>query len=170
MLRHKLQAGRGGSSALAQTVSGLLWWSSSSPSSATRFPTGHRIKLLAESEKHVELREHNKRLHKALEEVSKELVRYGDGPPRPEPNADHLCPISRELMREPVTASDGHVYERASIERWIKEKTKGNKKVPVRSPKTGEPLESIKLIPAHMVRSQIIEWLEKYGIKDEPED
>lgn len=97
-------------------------------------------------------------------------MRYGDGPPRPEPNADHLCPISRELMREPVTASDGHVYERASIERWIKEKTKGNKTVPVRSPKTGEPLESIKLIPAHMVRSQIIEWLEKYGIKDEPED
>ena len=127
-------------------------------------------KLLAESDKHVETREHNKRLHKALEEVSKELVRYGDGPPRPEPNADHLCPISRELMREPVTASDGHVYERASIERWIKEKTKGNKTVPVRSPKTGEPLESIKLIPAHMIRSQIIEWLEKYGIKDEPED
>jgi GTPase SAR1 family protein len=134
-------------------------------------PPPAELKLLVvESEKHVELREHKKRLHKALEEVSKELVRYGDGPPRPEPNADHLCPISRELMREPVTASDGHVYERASIERWIKEKTKGNKTVPVRSPKTGEPLESIKLIPAHMVRSQIIEWLEKYGIKDEPED
>eukprot|EP00892_Ulva_mutabilis_P003541 jgi/Ulvmu1/1559/UM110_0022.1 len=31
-----------------------------------------------------------------------------------------LCPISREVMENPVLASDGHVYERAQIEAWLK--------------------------------------------------
>ena len=30
-----------------------------------------------------------------------------------------LCPISQEIMRDPVTCADGHSYERASIERWL---------------------------------------------------
>ena len=30
-----------------------------------------------------------------------------------------LCPISREVMDDPVLASDGHVYERAQIEAWL---------------------------------------------------
>lgn len=30
-----------------------------------------------------------------------------------------LCPISREIMENPVLASDGHVYERAQIEAWL---------------------------------------------------
>lgn len=30
-----------------------------------------------------------------------------------------LCPISRELMHNPVLASDGHIYERVQIESWL---------------------------------------------------
>jgi U-box domain len=30
-----------------------------------------------------------------------------------------LCPISRELMENPVLASDGHIYERCQIESWL---------------------------------------------------
>ena len=33
--------------------------------------------------------------------------------------ADFFCPISLELMRDPVMAYDGHSYERAAIERWF---------------------------------------------------
>ena len=29
------------------------------------------------------------------------------------------CPISRELMVDPVTLADGHSYEREQIVRWL---------------------------------------------------
>ena len=29
------------------------------------------------------------------------------------------CPISMEIMRDPVIAADGHTYERADIELWF---------------------------------------------------
>ena len=37
-------------------------------------------------------------------------------PGRPE---SHFCPISREVMRDPVIAPDGHSYERAQLEAWL---------------------------------------------------
>jgi len=33
-----------------------------------------------------------------------------------------FCPITHELMTDPVTDPDGHSYERSAIENWIKEK------------------------------------------------
>jgi hypothetical protein len=44
------------------------------------------------------------------------------------------CPISLELMEEPVIAMDGHTYERASIESWLR--------LHDYSPMTQEPLPS----------------------------
>ena len=32
---------------------------------------------------------------------------------------DFTCPISREIMSEPVIADDGHIYERQMIEQWF---------------------------------------------------
>ena len=32
-----------------------------------------------------------------------------------------LCPISMELMRDPVVLDTGHFYERAHIKRWLKQ-------------------------------------------------
>jgi hypothetical protein len=32
---------------------------------------------------------------------------------------DMLCPISCELMKDPVLAQDGHTYERCCIEQWF---------------------------------------------------
>ena len=32
---------------------------------------------------------------------------------------DLRCPITLEVMRDPVLASDGHSYERDAIERWL---------------------------------------------------
>lgn len=35
------------------------------------------------------------------------------------PPAAYLCPISQELMSDPVVACDGHTYERQSITEWL---------------------------------------------------
>jgi TPR repeat protein len=32
---------------------------------------------------------------------------------------EHTCPITGELMEDPVTAEDGHVYERSAIQKWF---------------------------------------------------
>ena len=71
----------------------------------------------------------------------------------PEPPDEFMCPITTELMTDPVLATDGHTYERSAIERWFATgKTS--------SPKTGEPLEVTAVFPNHSVRSMIRDWEE----------
>ena len=45
---------------------------------------------------------------------------------------EFCCPISLQLMEDPVLASDGHAYERAEIEQWFASNS--------RSPVTGQVL------------------------------
>ncbi|TKW39637.1 hypothetical protein SEVIR_1G192600v4 [Setaria viridis] len=61
------------------------------------------------------------------------------------------CPISLELMRDPVTVSTGQTYDRASIESWV---ATGNTTCPV----TRAPLADFTLIPNHTLRRLIQEW------------
>uniref|UniRef100_A0A7S3QAL4 Uncharacterized protein n=1 Tax=Chaetoceros debilis TaxID=122233 RepID=A0A7S3QAL4_9STRA len=58
-----------------------------------------------------------------------------------------LCPITREPFEDPVICCDGHTYERAAIEMWLRSNS--------RSPKTNQPLPSTDLIPNHSLRSSI---------------
>ena len=60
---------------------------------------------------------------------------------------EYLCPITTEIMTDPVTTLDGFTYERAAITEWLRTKDT--------SPKTGATLESKALIPNHLVRSMI---------------
>ncbi|XVF09260.1 hypothetical protein REPUB_Repub07fG0077300 [Reevesia pubescens] len=53
---------------------------------------------------------------------------------------DFRCPISLELMIDPVTVSTGQTYERSSIQKWFKA---GN----IICPKTGEKLTNTELVP-----------------------
>lgn len=48
---------------------------------------------------------------------------------------EFLCPITYELMREPVVAMDGHTYEKSAIEKWLKSNQT--------SPRSGEPMDTI---------------------------
>ena len=66
----------------------------------------------------------------------------------------YVCPITQELMNDPVFASDGHTYERQAIERWIAKNAT--------SPKTGCELEMTMLFPNHAMRGQIREWQEAH--------
>ncbi|XP_040377066.1 U-box domain-containing protein 25-like [Oryza brachyantha] len=61
------------------------------------------------------------------------------------------CPISLELMRDPVTVATGQTYDRASIESWV---ATGNTTCPV----TRAPLADFTLIPNHTLRRLIQEW------------
>jgi hypothetical protein len=72
---------------------------------------------------------------------------------RPDPPDALVCPISMELMRDPVLAMDSHTYDRSSIEAWLKTGKKT-------SPKTNEPLPSTTLLPNHAVKSMVQDYLE----------
>eukprot|EP00743_Colponemidia_sp_Colp-15_P015411 GILK01018529.1.p1 GENE.GILK01018529.1~~GILK01018529.1.p1 ORF type:complete len:347 (+),score=48.33 GILK01018529.1:72-1043(+) len=57
------------------------------------------------------------------------------------------CPITCELMQDPVVAADGFTYERWAIEKWLKHHDT--------SPCTGCSLPHKQLIPNFLIRSQI---------------
>nr|GLL23699.1 U-box domain-containing protein 26-like [Ipomoea trifida] len=61
------------------------------------------------------------------------------------------CPVSLELMRDPVTVCTGQTYDRTSIESWV---ATGNTTCPV----TRAPLMDFTLIPNHTLRRLIQEW------------
>ncbi|EEC73944.1 hypothetical protein OsI_08816 [Oryza sativa Indica Group] len=71
---------------------------------------------------------------------------------------DFRCPISLELMRDPVIVSTGQTYERAFIQRWI---DCGNRTCP----KTQLKLQNITLTPNYVLRSLILQWCEEKGIE-----
>ncbi|XP_078619035.1 WD repeat, SAM and U-box domain-containing protein 1-like isoform X2 [Branchiostoma floridae x Branchiostoma japonicum] len=61
---------------------------------------------------------------------------------------EYLCPISREIMVDPVIASDGYTYERKSIESWLQ---KGK----MTSPMTNALLPNMNLTPNRMLKMLI---------------
>ncbi|KAI4295663.1 hypothetical protein L6164_035682 [Bauhinia variegata] len=61
------------------------------------------------------------------------------------------CPISLELMRDPVTVCTGQTYDRTSIESWV---ATGNITCPV----TRATLADLTLIPNHTLRRLIQDW------------
>mmetsp|Transcript_36489 Transcript_36489/g.77608 ORF Transcript_36489/g.77608 Transcript_36489/m.77608 type:complete len:376 (-) Transcript_36489:322-1449(-) len=60
---------------------------------------------------------------------------------------DFLCPITQDLMSDPVIASDGNSYERAVIESWFSRCR--------RSPMTNEELPDTRLIPNRTLKRMI---------------
>jgi len=57
------------------------------------------------------------------------------------------CPITLQVMRDPVIAADGHTYERDAIRRWFTDHST--------SPVTGAQLRNFELIPNIALRSLI---------------
>lgn len=70
---------------------------------------------------------------------------------------DFRCPISLELMTDPVTVSTGQTYDRVSIQKWLKS---GN----FVCPKTGEKLRSTELVPNTSLKKLIQQFCEEYGV------
>jgi hypothetical protein len=66
---------------------------------------------------------------------------------------EFLCPITYELMEDPVVCADGHTYERAAVTEWLATHD--------RSPKCNTVLEHKFLIPNHSMRKQIMEYRDR---------
>ena len=62
-----------------------------------------------------------------------------------------LCPITCDIMDDPVAAKDGHTYERSAIQRWFDQGKRS-------SPVTNAVMRSTDLVPNHFVKSQISAW------------
>ncbi|XP_057772169.1 U-box domain-containing protein 13 [Salvia miltiorrhiza] len=71
---------------------------------------------------------------------------------------DFRCPISLELMKDPVIVSTGQTYERLCIEKWLEA---GHSTCP----KTQQALTSTALTPNYVLRSLIAQWCEANGIE-----
>lgn len=66
---------------------------------------------------------------------------------------EFICPITQEIMTEPMMAEDGHTYERSAISRWLKKhKT---------SPKAGSEMGK-QLFVNYTVKQLISGWLEEH--------
>ena len=63
-----------------------------------------------------------------------------------------ICPITQDMMVDPVICSDGHTYDRAAIVAWLK-----HSRV---SPKTQSPLSNNELKPNDSLRIQIEKFRE----------
>ncbi|KAI4296548.1 hypothetical protein L6164_036497 [Bauhinia variegata] len=76
---------------------------------------------------------------------------------------DHFkCPISLEIMSDPVILSSGHTFDRASIQRWL---DAGHRTCPI----TKLPLpEHPSLIPNHALRSLISNYAHISPLKHHP--
>ena len=73
---------------------------------------------------------------------------------------DYICPITSEIMTDPVSTVDGFTYERTAITEWLRTKDT--------SPSTGATLESKTLIPNLMARSMIRSFVEERAVTAVP--
>ncbi|CAM8953506.1 unnamed protein product [Rhodiola kirilowii] len=83
----------------------------------------------------------------------------------PVPPEELRCPISLQLMYDPVIISSGQTYERACIEKWFGD---GHNTCP----KTQQQLTHLSLTPNYCVKGLIASWCEQNGIPvpDHPPD
>ncbi|KAI3449003.1 hypothetical protein Pfo_005668 [Paulownia fortunei] len=81
------------------------------------------------------------------------MEKNNSGDPSMDFPQDFRCPISMELMKDPVTISTGVTYERKNIEKWFhiyKKKT---------CPATMQSIESLEMTPNHTLKRLIVAWL-----------
>lgn len=67
---------------------------------------------------------------------------------KPTPPAHFTCPISYEIMSDPVMIATGHTYDRACIEKWI---ASGHRSCPL----SGQKLRHSELVPNIALRNII---------------
>lgn len=72
--------------------------------------------------------------------------------------SDFCCPLSLELMTDPVIVASGQTYERAFIKKWIDLGL-------FVCPKTRQTLAHTTLIPNYTVKALIANWCELNNVK-----
>ncbi|VAI75536.1 U-box domain-containing protein 15-like [Triticum dicoccoides] len=71
---------------------------------------------------------------------------------------DFLCPITLEIMTDPVIVASGQTYERRSIQKWLDsgERT---------CPKMRQPLAHLSLAPNYALKNLILQWCDKHKVE-----
>uniref|UniRef100_A0A1D1Y9P1 RING-type E3 ubiquitin transferase n=1 Tax=Anthurium amnicola TaxID=1678845 RepID=A0A1D1Y9P1_9ARAE len=69
-----------------------------------------------------------------------------------------LCPISSEIMKDPVVLATGETYDRSFIESWL---NAGHRTCP----RTQQVLSHSILTPNHLLRRMVSEWCESHGVE-----
>lgn len=87
----------------------------------------------------------------------REVSTSEDGAAAVSPPVEFLCPITLDLMRDPVIVATGQTYDRGSITRWIQA---GHSSCP----KTGQKLVHKDLISNYALRSLISQWCEDNNV------
>ncbi|KAA8546172.1 hypothetical protein F0562_020934 [Nyssa sinensis] len=67
---------------------------------------------------------------------------------------EFLCPITLEIMTDPIIIATGQTYERESIKKWLDSNHRT-------CPKTGQTLSHLSLAPNFALRNLILQWCEK---------
>ncbi|KAG5018150.1 hypothetical protein AAZX31_06G015700 [Glycine max] len=67
-----------------------------------------------------------------------------------------VCPLTNQVMRDPVTLENGQTFEREAIEKWFKECRESGRKLVC--PLTLHELRSTELNPSMALRNTIEEW------------
>uniref|UniRef100_I1PMI2 RING-type E3 ubiquitin transferase n=1 Tax=Oryza glaberrima TaxID=4538 RepID=I1PMI2_ORYGL len=75
----------------------------------------------------------------------------------PLPPEELRCPISLQLMHDPVIIASGQTYERACIEKWF---SSGN----TTCPKTRNELSQLSMTPNYCIKGLIASWCEQNGV------
>lgn len=68
------------------------------------------------------------------------------------------CPVSLEIMKDPVIVSSGQTYERSYIQKWL---DAGHKTCPI----TQQNLSHTVLTPNYALKSLIMQWCESNGVE-----
>ncbi|KAJ0042680.1 hypothetical protein Pint_18050 [Pistacia integerrima] len=89
---------------------------------------------------------------KRLKDVA-DRARDSDSSIKPAVPTHFICPILKDVMREPCVAADGYTYDREAMEEWLQKNDK--------SPMTNLPLANKDLLPNYSLLSAIMEWKSK---------
>ncbi|XVF35830.1 hypothetical protein REPUB_Repub19eG0004600 [Reevesia pubescens] len=71
---------------------------------------------------------------------------------------EFLCPITLEIMSDPVIVASGQTFERKSIQKWFDSNHRT-------CPKTRQTLAHLSLAPNHALNNLITQWREKNNFK-----
>ncbi|GJP78139.1 hypothetical protein CLOP_g8472 [Closterium sp. NIES-67] len=85
-------------------------------------------------------------------------TRYGKQPAVP---SEFVCPLSLQLLTDPVITASGLTFERAVIQKWYRD---GNRICPV----TGSRLDHYRLFPNQAVRQLIAQWCDANAVPYAP--
>ncbi|KAI8004372.1 U-box domain-containing protein 43 [Camellia lanceoleosa] len=67
-----------------------------------------------------------------------------------------ICPLTKQIMHDPVTLENGQTFEREGIEKWFKECKESGKKL--LCPLTLKELRSTEMNPSIALQNTIEEW------------